>query len=70
MEKPRIRYILLQDGRLGKNLWSVDLRVNIEQFSKGALLEELGETEQPGDSTRIALQRIYHDSWVWGLLMH
>ena len=49
-------YIFLQDGRFGKNLWSVDFRATPEQLSKGALLEELRETEQPGDSTRIALK--------------
>ena len=59
MENPRIRYILLQDGRFGENLWSVKLHAAPKQLSKGALLEELRETEQPGDSTRIALQLIY-----------
>ena len=63
METPTGRngYILLQDGRFGENLWSVDFRgtPQNENLSKGALLEELRETEQPADSTRIALQRIY-----------
>ena len=61
METPRITYILLQDGRFGENLWSVDLRATPQQLPKGALLEELRETEDEiGDSTRIALQLIHH----------
>ena len=59
MEKPRNRYILLQDGRSGENLWSVHLCATPTHMPKGALLEELRETEQPGDSTRIAVQVIY-----------
>ena len=71
MEKPRIRYILLQDGRFGKNLWSVNCCCTIQQLlSKGALLQELGETEQPRDSTRIALRRIYRDSLLPALLVN
>ena len=61
MEKPRNRYILLQDGRFGGNLGLFDFRGTPQKkkLSKGALFEELRETEQPADSTRIALKRIY-----------
>ena len=47
MEKPSITYILLQDGRFGKKLWSVDFRATPEQLSKGALLEELRKPNNP-----------------------
>ena len=68
METPRNRYILLQDGRFGKNLWSVDFR-GTPKLSKGALLEELRETKhEPGDSTRIAVQLIRHSSFIRAML--
>ena len=55
MEKLRNTYILLQDGRFGENLWSIDLRSTPKQLLKGELLEALPETAQPVDSTRIAV---------------
>ena len=58
--EPRNRYILLQD-RVGeileRNMLTLGLasKSTPTQVLKGELLEALLETEQPGDSTRIAL---------------
>ena len=60
MEEPRNRYILLQD-RVGeipeRSMLTLGLASKSTpiQVLKGELLEALPETEQPGDSTRIAL---------------
>ena len=61
MDEPRNRYILLQD-RVGeileRNMLStlgLASKSTPTQVLKGELLEALPETEQPGDSTRIAL---------------
>ena len=61
MEEPRHRYILSQD-RVGeileRNMLStlgLASKPTPTQVLKGELLEALPETEQPGDSTRIAL---------------
>ena len=65
MDEPRHRYILLQDrvGEiLGRNMltFGVASKSTPTQLLKGELLEALPETEQPGDSTRIALCGIDH----------
>ena len=68
MEEPRNRYILLQDGRFGENLWSFDHYPTPKQLPKGALLEEIDQTEhEPGDSSRIAVKLIHRDSWMASL---
>ena len=60
MEKPRKRYILLHD-RVGdimeRSMLTLGLATKLTptQLRKGELLEALPESEQPGDSTRIAL---------------
>ena len=61
MEEPRHRYILLQD-RVGETLernmlreFGLSFKSTPTQVLKGELYESLPETEQPGDSTRIAL---------------
>ena len=60
MEKPRNRYILLHD-RVGdiveRSMLTLGLATNLTptQLLMGELLEALPESEQPGDSTRIAL---------------
>ena len=65
MEEPRHRYILLQN-RVGEILernmltFGLSFKSTPTQVLKGELLEALPETEQPGDSTRIALCGIDH----------
>ena len=62
MAEPKKRYILLQD-RVGhiqeRSVLSLgSLKSTPTQLLKGELLEALPETEQPNDSTRIALAGI------------
>ena len=60
MEEPRNRYILLQDC-IGETLkgsvptLGIPTKSTPRQVLKGELLEALPESEQPGDSTRIAV---------------